>query len=138
MEAHISEQNVEVARRIVNAFNRRDKAAWLALQDPQAECVPARDWPESDVIRGREAVWDFYAEVVGAWREGAFDENTEIIEAGNDTLVQHIRREIEGKSSGASVVLSYWTVSTFRDGKALRVEWFADRDEALEAAGLPE
>lgn len=29
-----------------------------------------------------------------------------------------------------------WQVATFRNGKALRLEWFADRSEALEAAGL--
>jgi ketosteroid isomerase-like protein len=100
---------------------------------------PARDWPESDAIRGREAVWDFYVEVVGgAWREGDFDTDTEIIDAGNDKLVQHIRRELHGKSSGASVVLSYWTVSTFRNGRVMTNEWFADRADALKAAGLRE
>jgi ketosteroid isomerase-like protein len=29
-------------------------------------------------------------------------------------------------------------VITFRDGKRLRVEWYASRDEALEATGLRE
>jgi ketosteroid isomerase-like protein len=133
----MSQENVDVAWKLLDAFNRRDRAAWLALQDPETECVPARDWPESDPIRGREAVWDFYVAVIGAWREGAF-ENVELIEAGNDKLVQHLRAEMLGKASGASVVLSYWTASTFRNGKVLRVEWFADRAEALEAVGLPE
>ena len=31
---------------------------------------------------------------------------------------------------------SYWIVATFRNGKLFRQEWFADRFEALEAAGL--
>jgi hypothetical protein len=33
---------------------------------------------------------------------------------------------------------SYWQVATFRNGKILRMEWFADRAEALEAVGLRE
>jgi hypothetical protein len=35
-------------------------------------------------------------------------------------------------------VWSYWVVVTFRNRKALRIEWFVDRREALEAAGLRE
>ena len=36
------------------------------------------------------------------------------------------------------MVWSFWVVLTFRRGKVLRQEWFADRAEALEAAGLSE
>ena len=36
------------------------------------------------------------------------------------------------------VEVNYWVVITFRDGKVLRDEWFADRAEALEAVGLSE
>jgi hypothetical protein len=34
--------------------------------------------------------------------------------------------------------VEFWLVTTFRDGKLLRDEWFTDRAEALEAAGLRE
>src|SRR5436190_18124121 len=93
--------------------------------------------PESDPIRGREAVWDVYVENIEAFREGAL-EHVELIDAGNDKVVAHMRGEMHGKASGASVAFSYWTVATFRSGKTLRVEWFADRCEALEAVGLRE
>jgi len=36
------------------------------------------------------------------------------------------------------VAWSYWVAFTFRDGKVLSSEWFSDRREALEAAGLAE
>ena len=64
----MSQENVDAAQKALDAFNRRDKAAWLVLNDPEVEVVPPRDWPESDPIRGREAVWDFYIENIGAWR----------------------------------------------------------------------
>jgi hypothetical protein len=35
-------------------------------------------------------------------------------------------------------VYDYWLVVTYRNGKALRAEFFADGAEALEAAGLSE
>ena len=133
----MSQENVDVARTAVDTLNRRDRAGWLATQDPESECIPSRDWPESDAIRGREAVWDFYMAVLQAWREGGF-ESVELFEAEDDRVVQKVRAEMQGKTSGASVVLSYWTVATFRDGKVLRVAWFADRAEALDAVGLRE
>lgn len=50
----------------------------------------------------------------------------------------HPEAEVQGKASGAPAVFSYWLVSTFRNGKLLRVEYFAERGEALEAVGLRE
>jgi ketosteroid isomerase-like protein len=133
--AGLSVGNVESLRRSNDAFNRRDKAAWLATFDPAAEVFPARDWPEHAVIRGAEAIWAFYAEVTGAWEEGEF-ELGEIVEAGTDRIVANIRHEARGKTSGAAVAFDYWAVTTFRDGKQVCAEWFADRAEALDAAGL--
>ena len=133
----MSQENVEIMRQGLAAVNRRDRAAWLALCDPEVENIPPRDWPESDPLRGREAVWDVYVENIEAFREGAL-EHVELIDAGNDKVVAHMRGEMHGKASGASVAFSYWRVGTFRSGKMLRTEWFANRVDALEAAGLRE
>jgi ketosteroid isomerase-like protein len=133
----VSRENVDAALKGLDAFNRRDKAAWLAVNDPEVEAVPPRDWPESDPIRGREAVWDFYVENVEAFREGVL-ESTELIEVGHDKVVGHVQGEMQGKTSGASVAFDLWTVGTYRDGQALRVEWFAEREQALAAVGLRE
>jgi ketosteroid isomerase-like protein len=131
----MSQENLESLRQGLAAFNRRDRAAWLALCDPELENVPPRDWPESDPIRGREAVWDFYLEGNEPWEQSPF-EYVEIIDAGSDKVVADLRREVRGKASGASVAWNYWQVVTIRNGKMHRFEWFTDRAEALEAAGL--
>jgi ketosteroid isomerase-like protein len=133
----MSQENVESMHQSLDAFNRRDKTAWLATFDPEAEMFPASEWPENAPIHGAEAIWDFYVEVTGAWEEGSF-ELGEIIESGTDTIVANSWRETRGKASGAGVAFTYWLVATFRDGKTIRVEWFADRAKALEAAGLQE
>jgi hypothetical protein len=39
----MSEENVEIVRRGTDAFNRRDKAAFIALCDPQVENVPPKE-----------------------------------------------------------------------------------------------
>jgi hypothetical protein len=63
----VSEENAETLRLALDAFNRRNKAAWLATCDPELENVPASEWPENARIRGAEAIWDFYVEAVEAW-----------------------------------------------------------------------
>jgi len=126
-----------MAQKGLDAFNRRDKAAWLALMDPEMEAIPPRDWPESAPIRGSEAVWSFYVQNIEAFREGVL-ENVELIDAGNDRVVAHLRGEMQGNLSDASVLFRFWLVSTFRKGRTVRQEWFADRAEALKAAGPEE
>ena len=87
------------------------------------------------VQRLRWTAKEFYKlEAKGVFR----GRRVELIDAGDDKVVAHMRGEMHGKASGASVAFSYWTVGTVRSGKMLRVEWFADRAEALEAAGLRE
>jgi ketosteroid isomerase-like protein len=133
----MSGENVESLRQGVEAFDRGDKAAWLATFAPDAVMVPAHEWPENAPVRGAEDIWDFYIEATAAWEEGGF-ELGEIIEAQTDTVVANTRREVRGRSSGAGLAFSYWIVVTFRHGKTIRIEWFSDRVAALEAAGLRE
>jgi ketosteroid isomerase-like protein len=99
--------------------------------------VPAKDWPKSAPIHGPEAIWDYYVDVTQAWEVESFQLG-EVIEAGADKLVANSQRHTRGRASGADLVFSEWLVSTYRGGKAIRIEWFADRAEALEAAGLSE
>ena len=133
----MSQENVETTRELLDAFNRDDQQAWLTMVDPDAEMVPWQGWPESAPIRGAEAIWDFYVEVTSTWAEGMADLG-EIIVAGADKIVANNRRDARGRTSGAGVEFSYWTITTYQNGKAVRFEWFADRAEALEAAGLSE
>ena len=135
----MSQENVERLRRCLDAFNRRDLAAWLALCDPELENIPPRDWPESDPVRGPKAVWDFLVEAQEAWGEESPPfEYAELIDAGGEMVVADVRRDVRGRASGAAVPWSYWQVAAFRDGKLLHSDWFADRSEALEAAGRPD
>jgi ketosteroid isomerase-like protein len=132
----MSQENAQLFQAALNAFNRRDRSAFLAVCHPEYENVPPSDWPESTPIRGREAVWDFFVQGQEPWDEGTF-EIGELLDAGNKIVVKQ-RARMRGKASGAEVAWSYWHVLTFRDGKALRSEWFADRAEAFEAAGMSE
>jgi ketosteroid isomerase-like protein len=64
--------------------------------------------------------------------------DAELVDAGADKILVHWRSAVRGRTSGVEVELNYWVVVTFREGRIVRDQWFADRAEALEAAGLRE
>jgi ketosteroid isomerase-like protein len=132
----MSHENAVSVRKSLEAFDRRDRAAFVSRRDPACEVIPDRNWPEAGVIRGREASWEFYVSVAEAL--GLSSDDAEIIDAGGDKVVTHRGAQAHGQTSGAGVVFDYSVVTTFRDGQIFREQWFADRPAALEAAGLSE
>jgi len=132
----MSEENVELAREALDTFFRGDRNAWIALRDQDFEIVTIDDWPDAGVIRGGEAGWDFYLDVAQTLNFGGVE--VELIDAGADKVLGHQRNEAQGQASGAGVEFDYWIVTTVREGKILRDEWFSKREQALEAAGLSE
>jgi ketosteroid isomerase-like protein len=132
----MSQENVEAVRQMLEAFDRRDRAAWLATRDdPDHEVVTDRYWPEADA--GREAAWEFYVKGAEAFEQVPVGD-AELVDAGADKVLVHQRSDLRGRTSGPEVELNYWVVVTFREGRIVRDQWFADRAEALEAAGLSE
>ena len=66
----MSQENVEIARQMIDAFNRRDRDAWLLLNDPEVEFRADPEWPESETVRGRDAVHPFFSVLVLWCRSG--------------------------------------------------------------------
>ena len=128
-------QNLEVFWRALEALDDRNRAAWLATRHPKSDILPSRTFPEADVIRGPEACWDFYVAVMEPFEHVRFSEAVEVEDLGHNQVLAHQRTEVRGRASGAAVELDYWVLSTFRDGRALRDEWFLTEDEARAAAG---
>src|SRR5437016_13322411 len=71
--AEMFKQNAEVIRRAFDAFERRDKAAWIDVCDPELEVAPVGAWPESPSIRGAEAAWEFFLASDDPWESGRFE-----------------------------------------------------------------
>lgn len=63
----MSQQNVEVMRAAMEAFNRRDGEAFGALLDSNAEIVPVRAVLEGTVYRGPDAAGPYCAAVDESW-----------------------------------------------------------------------
>jgi ketosteroid isomerase-like protein len=130
----VSEENVDKVRNFIAAYNRRDFDAALADFDPQIEWVlPARQ--SSDSGRGPGAVIRFF-NAIDETMDELWLEPQEHIDAG-DRVATRLRHHGRGKGSGAEIDEElYHQVATFRDGRIVRMEYFADWAEALEAASL--
>jgi ketosteroid isomerase-like protein len=132
----MSQANVDKARAFIAAYNRRDFDAAVEDFDPEIEWVlPERQ--RSDSGRGPGAAMRFFEQIDETMEELQL-EPQEFIDAG-DHVVTRLRHHGRGKVSG--VVINeelYHQVATFRDGRIVRMEYFAGWDEALAAAGLSE
>jgi ketosteroid isomerase-like protein len=130
----MSEENVDKAREFIAAYNRRDFDAAIKDFDPEIEWVlPARQ--QSDSGRGPEAALRFFKDIDETMEELELKPQ-EFIDAG-DRVATRLRHRGRGRISGVEIDEElYHQVATFRDERIVRMEYFADWDAALEAAGL--
>jgi len=132
----MSQENVEVVRRAINAFNERDVDDMVRDWDPEIEV----DWSQSrgleaGIYRGQEAV-------LGLWRTflETFDRATvapdEFIECREHVVVPN-RAHFRGRSH-MEVEAQSALVVTLRNGRIVKWRLYQERAEALEAVGLSE
>jgi ketosteroid isomerase-like protein len=135
----VSQQNVDVLRRLFDLFSERDVDidAVLELVGPDIVWEVRSDFPDAGVYTGHEGMRRLNA---------AFDEVVdetwyrplEYIPAG-DQVVVPLRWGGLGLGSRAAFAAREETwVFTVRDGRIRHVREYATRREALEAAGLRE
>ena len=132
----MSQENVEVALRNIEAFNRRDLRTWLATLRSDAEI----DWsrsraPHKGVYRGRrehEAFWGVFWSTF----EDVQLENYGFAEAGSEVVYSQTAH-LRGRQ-GIEVIARSTQVFTLEHGQITCLRMFQERAEALEAAGLRE
>ncbi len=132
----MSQENVEVVRRCIEAWNQQKMEAVDGLLDDDVQIDAADRVFNPDEYRGRTGLDRFIAEIYNIWDE--FRLQPEEFFASGDQLVVFVRALGRGKGSGVQVsAQSAWLVR-LRDGKITSMRLYRDRDEALAAAGLSE
>ena len=102
---------------------------------PDIEWVPLEGSPDSlGIQRGHTAIKARFAEMLEAIDEPRIEAH-EFIDAGDRTVIA-LRMSGRGKASGIQVEGRPFHVVTEENGKAVRIEWYATRAEALNAVGL--
>jgi ketosteroid isomerase-like protein len=117
----------EFVARVYAAINARDRAAIRALTGPDIVFATT-----VEAYRGPEALLEWMDE-----GDDAFDDfSVELLEVEElgEHVVASMRQRGRGKASGAEVDDRITHVWTLRDGRATRLQSFADHEDALRYA----
>jgi hypothetical protein len=131
----MSQENVEIVRRGVEALNARDLDRHYSESiDPEVEWRTAAEDPDSATHQGLPA----YRRYLEGWIESFDGLNADVeeyIDVGDDRVFTWIRYTGRGRESGAPADWHLAIIFTIRGGKVVRAEEYFDRAQALESAG---
>ena len=132
----MSQENVELVRNAIAAYNQRDFEAMRALNQPDVQV----DWSasrglEAGVYRGWEEVMRLYQSFFEMFEEVTLEPDR-FIESGDSVVVPNSAR-VRGRDGIQTVARSTF-VFEVRDGRVARVCLYQETHEALEAVGLSE
>jgi hypothetical protein len=130
----MSQENVEIVQRAVDAYNRRDLAALIADVADDAVWVEDQRYPGAETFYGPSGVersirkwWDAFGESVM--------EVEELIDLGDRVVaVGQVRQR--GHESDVVLTGPFGGVYEFRGNKVVRVQVLGSRAEALAAVRL--
>jgi hypothetical protein len=130
----MSQENVEIVRTGIAAWNGRDAGLWLTYAAPEIEWLPAGPAAveqaiytgHAEVAQGLAGVWD-------TWEVFEFAES-EVRDLGDSVLwLGHVK--MRGGTSQVELDQEFALHSLLGDGKFIRVQAFRSWREALDAAG---
>ena len=132
----MSQENVELVRRIYDRWAGGDFRAGRELLDPDITTVWAQDFPTAGTYHGPDQHAAAMREWLSAWTDLRL-EATRFVDAGDSVVVPFSLRG-RGRESGAEVERRWAHVWTLRNGRVVRFEVHLDIAEALKAVGLAE
>ena len=136
----MSEENVEIVRRLHEAAARRDTETAFSLYHPDVVWDYSRG--EGGAVLGRrvyhghEGVRTVFRNWYEAWDDVEADVE-QLVDAG-DKVISVVTNRGRGRTSDVEVEWRQHAVWTIKDGRISHSAWFTSRKEALEAAGLSE
>jgi ketosteroid isomerase-like protein len=132
----MSEENVEVVRRLHGAINADDVEAALTLLDPEIVWVQNPNAPDPRTYYGHDGIRELREVFADAFEDVRL-EAERFIDV-SDRVVSLGCMRARGVGSGVEVRSPRGWVWTVRDGKVVRHQSFDNHEAALEAAGLSE
>ena len=131
----MSQQNIEVHRRTVEAFNARDIEAWIGFSDPEIELHSAVTVPGGAVYRGHEGVRRWHRDLEDAWGDDLRVEPEAYFDLGEHTLSFHLLHG-RGRQSGAEVAMPAAHLHRWRDGLIVYFKGYSRREDAFTDLGV--
>jgi ketosteroid isomerase-like protein len=134
----MSEENVEVAWRFSRAWNEGGNRSRARLSGPGVEWHGSAAGLSPDAFHGHDGVRDYFGRVGEVFPERRV-EALEVIDVDGERVILVSRIVGQSEKFGTELSADYaWLITFEANGKAVRVEAFTDKAQALEAAGLSE
>jgi ketosteroid isomerase-like protein len=130
----VSEQNVELHRRVINAFNASDVEAFVALCDPNVDWNSVME-PGGARYQGHDGVRSWFRDLKDAWGDELRVEIEAYFDLGERTLAFNLLQG-RGSQSGAAVEMPVAHVVTWGDGLIVHYKTYAQREDALSELGV--
>jgi ketosteroid isomerase-like protein len=134
----MSEENVEIVRRLWAALNENPPRVLVEVFDEQVEIRNPSEFPLRGPFHGHEGARVWARE---SWEifSGVHHELEQVIDVGDGATVVSVQRA-QGRTRHMQLGtnMQWGSVFTFRGGKILRAQGYMRKTEALEAAGLSE
>ncbi len=132
----MSQENVELVKRLIDAFNRRDVDGFAECTTADFEWITSMSAVEGEVFRGREGIDTYFGRMKEAWNEflALPDDYRDL---GERVLFEG-RLQGRGLGSGVPVTTRLDILYDVRGGEISKMHSFLDHGEALRAAGLEE
>jgi ketosteroid isomerase-like protein len=127
----MSQENVETTHRFTDALVRGDYAAAAAELGTDLE-IDDTDIPESTGTDSFQAWLARWNEAWESWRI----EDLEVRPVGEDRTISLFKMIAKGKGSGIELAREDAVVAQYRGGKIVRLAYYNDQSQALEAVGL--
>ena len=131
----MSQENVEVIRRLYDALNRRDWDAVFRDAHLDFEMTTQRGL-NAGTLRRREAAEGFLKDYIAAFESIAW-EPEEFFDSGDQVVVLVTTRSWP-RGGSVNIVTRNGHLWTVRDDKILSINTFPDPKEALKTMGLSE
>lgn len=132
----MSQENVEIVKRLMDAFNERDVEAFAQSTTPDFEWFTSMMAVEGEIFRGRDGIDTYFARMREAWDEfrGLADDLRDL----GERVLWLGRLQARGRGSGVPISTPLDVLFDLRGGRVSRMHSFLDHDEALQAAGISE
>jgi ketosteroid isomerase-like protein len=126
--------DLATARQMIDAWNHGNVDVMIDFwhEDGVWEDVP--DVPDSRVVKGRTAIEHRLRELIEVL--GEMQISIEEIEMVGDEVLIDVKFHVSGSASGISLDTPMYHLVHFEDSLVRRYRVFAEREQALEAAGL--
>ena len=128
----MSEEALQLTRDALTRFIATGEVTWEFFDEQLV--IEDHDIPDTRDYRGHAGFLRWLADWSEPWAEWNI-EPVEYVDAG-DRVVVILRLTAKGRASGIEIDREDSLVYEFRDGKAIRLDYFNTREQGLAAAGL--